>query len=226
LSNGRTGTVFLEQFDTGLVVTFGAELVLIELDGEEVQDYAVQVPGVEGPDGWQGLIPVVFSDPEDVYQQSILPRVEISQSSLVPAMSRWQPLGLDYMIPAVSAETVIGSGGREAPSLVEMKANAFPYDIMYDVHLKARRRIDAHAMLKNIGRFLWAYGQIFVVDSEGDERGYSAFQESLDTLSDVSDVSERVVGYTISVRIEGELDFNNPTIARTTTKFVNRMFVK
>lgn len=223
---GRTGSVFLENFDVGVAVTMGSELVLITLDGNEVQDYAIRIPGVQGPDMWQGLVPVVFSDPEDVYQDSVLPMVKIVQSSFTPAMNRWQPMGLDYMKPAVAAQTVIGSGNIEAPSLVEIKQNAYPYDIMYDIHLQARRRSDAHLMLKEIGRKFWAYGVVFVVDSEGEERSYQVFQESIDSLNEINEISDRKIGHTISIRVEGELDFNDPVIARTTTKFVNNTLVK
>jgi hypothetical protein len=81
-------------------------------------------------------------------------------------------------------------------------------------------------MLKEIGRHLWAYGVIYVIDSEGEERGYEAFQESIDTLNEINEISDRKIGYTISIRVEGELDFNDPVIARTTTKFVNNTLVK
>ena len=223
MANGRTGTVFLEDFDFGVVTTFGAELVPIELDGEMVQDFAVRIDGVTGPDMWQGLVPVTFINPEDVYQYSVLPSIVISRSAVTPAMARWQPMGMDYMIPATSAKMVEGSGGVQAPSLVEIKYNAYPYDITYDIHLRGRRRIEADRMFRKIGRFYWAYGQVFLNDSEGEERGYYAFQESVDPLDEVADIADRMIGHTISIRVEGELDFNDPYIAPTTPRFSNRL---
>ena len=50
MANGRTGQVFIEDFDIGLAETIGAEKVTIELDGEDAEVYALRVPDVTGPD--------------------------------------------------------------------------------------------------------------------------------------------------------------------------------
>ena len=77
-------------------------------------------------------------------------------------------------------------------------------------------------MLRVVGKVLWAHGQIAVQDSEGDRRGYYAFVDSYENLAEVNDISERLHGHTIPVRVEGELDFDEPFVAPTTPNLTVR----
>ena len=219
MADGRTGTVFIEDFDTGLVTTFGSVLKTITLDDEEVQDYAVQIPGVTGPDEYDGLIPVIFQEPEDVYQTGYIPHIAISRSAITPAMQRWHPVGKAYQVPSKVAQTVAAQDGSEGPSLNELKGYALPFDITYDIHMRARLRLQANRMLKYMGRFIWAYGSIFFTDNEGDERGYVAYLESIDNLDELVEFSDRTLGFTMSVRVEAELDFSDPLVVPTARAF-------
>jgi hypothetical protein len=213
--SARSGTVFLRDFDEGLVRTMGGELVEIELDGELVQDYVIAVDGVTGPDEYNGKIPIIWQNPEDAYQKGLLPSITVARTSVTPAMQRWFPGGYAYRTPAATSRLVTAGDGRQGPSALEFKSWAYPYDITYELHLRARLRGQADRMLKKVGKKYWAYGQIYLIDSEGAERGYYAFQESIDSLDEVADVADRTVGWTISLRCEGELDFNDPYIAKT-----------
>lgn len=135
-------------------------------------------------------------------------------------MQRWFPGGHEYRTPAAAARTVRAGNGVEGPSLLEIKPWAYPYDISYEIHIRARLRAQADKMLRQIGQKFWAYGQIYLTDSEGAQRGYYAFQESLDTLDEVADIADRMLGWTISLRCEAELDFNDPYIAKTSPNVV------
>ena len=216
---GRTGSVFLEDYDIGLARTIGAELIEVEFDGEMVQTFAVRIQGVTGPDLTQGLIPVQMTDPEDAFTAHLLPQIVISRGSVTPSMSgRWHPGGHSYQVRAANAETVVSSGGISGPSRVEQKAHPLPFDISYDVHLRARLRTQADRMLAFVGRILWAYGQLRLIDSEGEERGYYAFVDSYENLSEIADVADRLQGHTVSVRVEAELDFEAPVMLPTQYK--------
>ena len=219
MADGRTGTVFIEDFDVGLVTTFGAVLKTIVLDGEEVQDYAVQIPGVTGPDEYDGLIPVIFQEPEDVYQTGYIPHIAISQSSITPAMNRWHPAGKAYQVAAKVAQQVTAQDGSVGPSLNELKGYALPYDITYDLHMRARLRQQANNMLRYMGRFYWAYSNLYFTDNEGDERGYVAYCESIDNLDELVEFSDRTIGFTMSIRVEAELDFTDPFVVPTVRAF-------
>lgn len=211
----RTGTVFLSDFDEGLVRTMGGELIEITLDGEKTQAYVIMIDGVTGPDAYGGAVPVIWQNPEDVYQAGALPHVNVSRTAITPAMQRWFPGGYEYRTPAAGAQPVRAGNGVVGPSMLEFKQWAYPYDISYEVHIRARLRAQADKMLKQIGKWFWAYGQIYLTDSEGAERGYYAFQESVDSLDEVADIADRMLGWTISLRCEAELDFNDPYIAKT-----------
>lgn len=213
MANGRTGQVFIEDFDTGIATTIGAELINTERDGELVQSYAVRIEGVTGPDEYQGLIPVSMSDPEDVYQYSLMPQIVIARGAITPQANRWFPGGHEYITAAPGAEDVPVPGtNRKIPKRVEKKWWTLPYEISYDLHVRAKLRLQANRMLRHIGKFFWVYGQVFVKDSENEERGYYAFMESIDNLGEISDVADRLQGHTFSLRIEGELDFTEPVI--------------
>jgi len=215
MAGGRSGTIFIEDFDVGLVTTFGSVLKTIVLDGEEVQDYAVQIPGVTGPDEYEGLVPVIFQEPEDVFQVGYLPHISISRSAITPAMQRWHPGGRAYQVAAKVAQMVEGQNGQIGPTLNELKGYALPFDITYDLHMRARLRQQANNMLRYLGQYYWAYSNLYFTDNEGDERGYVAYQESIDNLDELVDFSDRTLGFTMSLRIEGELDFSDPIVVPT-----------
>lgn len=217
MANGRTGQVHLEDFDVGLATTIGSELINIVHDEERVQAYAVAIEGVTGPDEYGGLVPVSMSDPEDAFQEALLPQIIVSRGAITPEMSRWFPGGYEYKTAAVNSQQVVGPGGRTLPDRIEKKYWTRPFEISYDMHLRSRLRWQADRMLRHVGRFLWAYGQIFLKDSEGEERGYYAFVESIDNLSEITDVADRLQGHTISMRVEAELDFCEPVILKTSS---------
>ena len=224
MAGGRTGQVFLEDYDVGLVRTMGGQIIDMSLDQEVAQQFALQVDGVTGPPETQGMVPIVMSDSDMAYVDEYLPQIVIARGAISKAPERWHPGGREYFLPAYGSQQVPSSTpGRTMADRVEIKWYAYPYDINYDVHIRARRRRDADRMLRSIGRYLWKYGQVFVVDSEGDERGYYAFQESLDPLTEIQDVTQRMQGHTISLRVECELDFNEPFIAKTQSVFVSKM---
>lgn len=207
----RTGRVFLENFDVGMATTLGAELIDQERDGEIAKVYAVRIDGVTGPDSYQGLVPVIMSDPEDAYEEHLLPQIVISRGSVVQdRANRWHPGGWEYQVASATSESVAGPGGRLMPNRVEKKWWTMPYEISYDIHLRGRARYQADMMLGHVGLYFHPTGQVFLLDSEGEQRGYYAFQESIDNLSEIADVADRLHGHTLSLRVEGELDFSAP----------------
>lgn len=200
---GRTGSVFVRDFDEGVVKTIGAEIVHVNLDGSEVPFYAVRIGGVDGPHEFGGFVPVMMSHPEDVYAETFLPYILVMRSSMSRAFQRWMYGGYEYMIDTGRLET----GAR----IVEIKDWSMPYDITYDISVKARLRSEADRIMKHVGGiFLTGQSQVWVTDSLGVERGYDCIGESIDPLDEVNDVTNRSVGYTISIRVMGELDFRDP----------------
>ena len=56
-------------------------------------------------------------------------------------------------------------------------------------------------------------------DSLGDERVYEAIVEAVVPLDEVADPSHRVVGFTVTVRVEGELDLFEPKTYKAVAGF-------
>lgn len=216
----RTGSVFVDDFDVGLAETLGSELVTRTIDGEAVQEYALLCDGVTGPPEYDGLVPVFMGEPEPAYAEQLLPQIVIIRSSIEPDMARWHAQGFEYQVAALDAvDNDVPGSETKNPSKIEIKRYAFPFTIPYDVHLRTRHQVTSDRLLKKVGKVFWAYGQIRLRDSEGHERGYYAFMETISSLNEVLDVTDRLKGYTLSLRTEAELDFRDPAVARTVHTF-------
>lgn len=222
MADGRTGQVFLEDFDVGIATTIGGELIEVSLDNERVQAYAVRVDGVTGPDEYDGMIPIFMSDPEDTYQQNLLPQIVVSRGSISPQNERWHPGGREYLAPSGS-QLLKTADGKTVPARRERKWWTYPYEISYDLHLRARLREEADRLLRHVGRYYWSYGQVHLRDSEGEPRGYYAFMESIENLSEIADVADRLQGHTLSLRVEGELDLHEPHIVPSQATVTTRI---
>jgi len=233
MSNGRTGQVFLEDFDVGLTETLGAQIIEIELDGERAPEYAIRFEGVVGPiesfPGYEGMVPVIMQEPEDTYQPGYLPHIVISRSDITPDLIRWFPGGHEYRIPASVAKWVKSpTTGEIGPSMVEIKPWTLPFNLQYDIHIRDKRRIPADKMFRkvvsNLGGF--PYGQVYVKDSEGDTRGYHGFLEAVSKLDEVVEIGDRTIGHSLSLRVEAELDFTDPSLVKTATGVDISVFVR
>ena len=143
---------------------------------------------------------------------------------------RWHPGLLQYRIASsFGRPTVTNSnpGNPDAPDLtgfdaVEELQQAAPYDINYTISILARNRgggtNQANGILRAILRVYQPYCRIQVFDSLGDGRTYEAFQESISMLDEVPEVVDRVIGFAVTLRVEAELDLNDPETKRTVTQ--------
>lgn len=237
--HARTGTVTLRDFDKGVIETMGAFLAYDE-DGKE-RNYFLQldagdVGSAKGRIGRKGQlippitpgqtalpgVPVVFSHPEDVFAKYDLPLIAIRRDDIDPATSRWHPGLKQYRAPAESAlPTVVGA--ESYWNLVEEKEQAVPYDLTYTISILARSRgkggisqtNQANAILHQVLKVYQPYCLVKVFDSIGDGRTYEAFQESISHLDEVPEVADRVIGFAVTLRVEAELDLNDPEVRHT-----------
>jgi len=217
---GRSGTVFIEDFDEGLVRSFGGQLIDFVIGGEHCQEYVLIEDSVQGPNQYRGAIPIVFGVAQDAYQADLLPRIHVSRSAVSAAGARRESGGYEYRVPAQASQTVRAWNGVTGPSLVEIKLRPEPHDITYDVTIKVPSGHGggvrgANRLLRRIGAVLSDQGAIEVKDSEGHLRVYPYLRENLQDISEVLEVSERVSGWTLSGRVMGELDFNDPYQTKT-----------
>lgn len=218
----RTGTVALRNFDEGVVETLKAEVRpdadgqpnywLLALNGIPLTD----LPEVNTPPGMPG-IPVTFAFPEDIYEHWRKPGIIVSRDDVSPAMQRYHPGAMQYNAPAQNARQVV-SGGVTGYSSMETLSQAVPFDLQYTISIiTVGSRNTANRLLDHVLRIFPPYAAIYVRDSVGDQRTYSAWMDGVSMLDELADVSERTIGFAVALRVEAEFDLTDPEIRPTVT---------
>lgn len=205
LSN-PTGSIFVRAFDEGMFLALGAVLrtanqTTINRDRKGYWIDDVFTAPVE--------VPVIWNNPEQIYEFKIYPCYHIRRNDIQPALSRWHSIkSLEYVAGVSGAEVVDGVSGY---STLEMKSQAWPHDLFYTVACYARYEHEAVPMMKRLLKTFPSYGTITVLDSLGQQRRYSVFNESgVQDISDFVDVADRLKAFSIDIRIEAELDLREP----------------
>lgn len=223
--NVRTGDVWLSDFDRGVITSLGAVL-------NNVGDmYVIHMPNVatpppSGESVYEG-VPVYFAFPDETIDPKILPSFVVRRDDITPAMSRWHPGNQQYRIPAPGSHTVTVNNPITGVQIAtgsdsyESKGQAVPFDILYTIQIRARYRnnlkVEAMQMLKHTLKRFQPYSTLYLKDSEDDLRSYTVFMESPDALDTKPDVAGRETNFNVSIRVEGELDLNDPTIKKALT---------
>jgi len=201
---------------------------------------------VEPAPGLPG-IPVTFSHPEDVYERYRQPVIVVRRDDISPAMNRWHPGHKSWKAPAQGANPVtvvrnpdtFGEMRLEGFDRYETKDTGVPFDITYTISIYARHRgkgplpkkgvptgftnaagsprNQVNAVLDYVLRRYPPYCQVLVEDSVGDQRKYSAFMEAVSHLDEVPEITERVLGFAVTLRVEAELDLSDPVVWRAAT---------
>ena len=218
-----TGSVGLRNFDQGVLDTLGA--VVIE------QNYWIPTSAVVPvvPTPGQPGIPVVFAFPEDLFERYKQPVITVRRDDISPALQRWHPGLQQYRAPAQTATAFEVSRGDPLNPIVvrgydkyESREQAVPFDITYTISVLARHRgygpsgdtpsgtaspkTQANALFDYVIRIFAPYTSILLRDSLGDCRSYSAFMEGTAHLDELAQVTERVIGFALTLRVEAELD--------------------
>ena len=215
-----TGSVFIRNFDHGIVEWLGGTVV--DMDANNPQNkrrgYAVNVPAAVPP-----LVPIIFNSPEQIYEGKIYPSFHISRDSIEPALQRWHSVKqLEYAAGVSGFEEVIG--GVSGFSKIETKVQAWPFDLFYTISCYARYEHEAIPMLKTILRVFKPYSMINVIDTLGQVRTYTTFAESgVQDIGEFADVADRLKAYSVAVRVEGELDLDDPVIRDTVSQVTNNL---
>ncbi len=237
------GRVGLRNFDQGVVETLGAEVFD---SGTGLSNYFIatsRIAPVEPAPGLPG-IPITFSHPEDIWERYRQPVIVIRRDDIAPAMTRWHPGMVTYRTPALGAKPVsvrLGptTGVVAGYDKYEQKEQAVPFDITYTISILARHRgkgplprrgdpakftgaagsprNQVNAILDYCLRIYAPYTAVLVRDSLDDIRTYSAFMEAISHLDEVPEVTERVLGFALTLRVEAELDLRDPVTQRAVT---------
>lgn len=206
------GTIGLRAFDKGLVETLGAALYPMVVDGVERSVYAVDVDGVKtNLEGYDGRVPVMFALPEDVFQTYKLPCFIVRRNDLKPAFER-APWYVTHRAPSDGAGEIIVPTGRRGQFLrgwdsYDTKRGAMPFDISYDVQILARRHMNGIRLLTYcLQRCPPPFFTMSCEDSIGDKRLYDCGEVAVSSASELADIADRTMAWTISFEIRGELD--------------------
>lgn len=222
-----TGAVFIRNFDQGIVETLGAVVRTdtIVTSGQRRRGY-----WLDEVFATPMAVPVIFNNPEPIFEKLIYPCYLITRNSLEPAMQRWHSVKqLEYIAGVSGFEAVSGSpgvSGFEAVSgfsTVEVKEQAWPYDIYYTISCYSRYEYEAIPMVKRILRTYRPYSRIALTDSLSETRHYSVFAETgIQDIGEFVDIADRLKAYSMDIRVEGELDVNDPVIRDTLSGVDNR----
>jgi hypothetical protein len=105
--------------------------------------------------------------------------------------------------------------------MTEDKAQAVPFDLLYTIQIRARYRnnlkVESMRMLQFTLKRFPPYCTVYIRDSENDLRSYTAFMESPAALDTKPDVAGRETNFNISLRVEAELDLNDPVLRQNLT---------
>ncbi len=223
----RNGTVSLRHFDEGVVTTLGATI------DEDTQTYWLTISLIDGPPGapvdkltGEIRVPIVFSIPEDVFAQYQVPIIVVRREGMTPALNRWMPGQLQYRAPSYNAYTAVYKKGtvheRRGFDQMDQVQMATPFDIDYTISLISRhrgvkggQRNQSHRTLDHVLRIYQPYSMVKLIDSIGDERTYEATMESVTPLDSIPEVSERIIGFSLSLRVSAEIDLAPTETYRT-----------
>jgi hypothetical protein len=219
--NARTGYVWLDNFDRGVIETLKA------VPSSAGYPYVIPtMEGVSAPPDFEG-IPVYFAFPDENIEKQILPSIIVRRDSQLPAMSRWHLGSLAYRVAAKGARPVTvlhpitGEVIKEGFDAYEHQDQAVPYDLVYTIQIRARYRnnlrVEAMKMLRYVLKIYQPYTALYIKDSLGDKRSYDAFMEGPTSVDEMPDIASRFNGFNITLRVEGELDENDPVETKAVT---------
>ena len=211
----RTGNVFIRNFDEGVVKRLGSYEATFDQQGYGPRyGYWLDVPTCTPIQ-----VPVIFNQPEQIFEKKIYPSILITRDPPDLAMQRWHSVKqLEYFAGVLGTETtaIVGATTVSGFGQVEVKQQAMPYDITYTVAAYARYEHEAIPLLQAILRKFTPYAKIPVVDSLGDTRWYTTVNEGgVQDLSEIADIADRVKAYAQLVRVEAELDLLDPVTHST-----------
>lgn len=220
------GTVTLRDFDQGVVESLGGKVVN--------NQYYVTIDGVAPPPG-EPAIPVHFFYPEDLFANARYPLFWVSRDDISIATNRLHPYMQQYRAPArdsLPKSVTTPSGVRDYFDRTVQREQATPYDITYTINMAHTLRGGfggrkaGNLMLDHVLRWCPIYSQVFVRDSLGDIRSYEAFNEGIVSLDDNGSISERVIWFAVTLRVEAEYDLTNELESRTVTSNPSANFTK
>jgi len=225
MNDTPTGQVWIEDFDRGVIVTMGGQILDWSLDGNDQSNYIIplanfsNLTSADMPVDLNGIsapgVPITFNNPSGIYEDHVLPSIEVSRNDeFSVALNRWTPCTLAYRAPATGAvakQVTLPSGTVvDGYDKYETQQSAWPYDVIYTINIKAKYRRVAQEILSKIVRIYQPYSLINVIDSLSETRTYSAYNEGFVDTSEILAIDDRIISWSLTLRVEAEIDMNDP----------------
>lgn len=218
----RTGHVDLIDFNFGVALGLGAvldpskEQYFLPLQDPDGNPIFIQPEGSDAPEPITKAL-VVYKQSEPTHTEFDLPCVLVVRDDWAFAEQReWSPT-MQYRLPAQGAKRV-SAGSRLGWDCYETKEREWPADLTYTIEVWARERVTAEVLHQMVLSRYPPRGRVTVVDSLDVERVYHTFMEGTADLTEVNTLVDRVSGFSVTLRVEGELTFDRiPSISRAFT---------
>ena len=209
----RTGSVDFYDFDEAVAHALGA------LPDEAKNEWYLPLQGIYAViEGRQTPIEralVVYKRPEPTQISAVLPMISIIRDSTTPAEARLLSPVVSYRLPCEGARQISAGGGLGWTSY-EQKDKEQPYDFFYSIECWSRSRTVSQILLQiMMKRFPMRGETVVVLDGIDNPRTYATFQQGVTDLTDVSSLVERIPGYSLAIRVEGELTLDREPICVT-----------
>lgn len=205
------GTLSFRDWDRGVFKTLGAEVAKITVDGRLRNVYALSVPGIDsGLSEIDGKVPMRFAYPEDAFGPYLLPCVLVRRNDMQPAFERKPWFGISARAPAPGAKQITLPDGRVGYDRYREQWRPVPFNINYDVVCMGRLQNEADLLLTYALRHIRPPGFVFkVIDSKGDVREYDAQEVSVSGASELADIADRTIAWSIAFTALAEVDLED-----------------
>lgn len=199
----RTGNLQLRDWDEAVLKSIGSVYDPAKNRYFLPLDFIIQPDPKNDPDCEIDRASVMFKKPEPTLHEFDLPAVLINRDDFTKAQ-RLFGLVEQYRIPAPGA-TPVAIGSSLGYDAYVTRPQDRPYDFSYTFEVWARYRNVAQVLLQILMARYPVHGKLSVFDSLGVEREYYAEQTGVADLTEVSSLVDRIVGYSLSISIQGEL---------------------
>ena len=201
----RTGDIDLIDWDKAVAIHLGGVLHPKGLWVLPVRDVIPARRQGEFKRKRVRAVPIFYQDPEPHVIKATLPQIKILNDSADPDETRRFTGTVAYRCPAPGSP-IVSAGGVLGAQQWEQKDQEPPFNLTYTIEVRARTRTMARVLSAVVLKRFPLRGGISVTDSLDVERRYTTYLESGPTdLGELNSVVERIMGYSITFRIEGAL---------------------
>lgn len=216
----RTGHVDLIDWDKAVIEHTGAVYDEQQNEWYLPIEFYIEDP-IKGPVAITRAL-VVYKRPEPTQVQHEVPQIAIMRTDLDGDEKRIYSPSVAYRVPAEGARPV-SVYGQIGYTQYEIKEQEHPYNITYSIECWARYRVVAQFLLQQMMKAFPLRGTIKLIATEEagrnvrNERTYLFFQEGIADLTEVNSMVERIPGFSLTIRVEGELTLDR--VPSTVTAF-------